>query len=274
MVYNSVSIQEVIARIVRNTRIQDSSYIQDMNEWIPEAMGYMKTQFNLSLRFADVPINFHKWRMPCDQKYIEAVEYNGCRLNYSSTVKAPQTGGAGNYQGVAPTTMMGAISPITKEVVENNEVTMHETEFTNYTKFCTEYKEVCKCPMHATAWYQTELDYLVTSFSDGVVRIHYRGIPVDKDGLPLIPDNQNYKEALYWYVRSKMYGAGYEEKQYQETDMMQRFEMYAARAIGEITYPTPDMKEQQLKTQVRFIPAANYYENFFRVDNNEKNYGY
>jgi hypothetical protein len=87
--------------------------------------------------------------------------------------------------------------------------------------------------------------------------------------LPLIPDNQNYKEALYLYVRAKMIGSGYQDKVYQEQTLMQRFETIGRRAINEITYPTPDEKEQQVKTQVRFIPPDNYWENFFRVDSHE-----
>ena len=126
---------------------------------------------------------------------------------------------------------------------------------------------------HATEWYSTELDWLTTSIRDGVLRLHYYSMPVDEEGLPLIPDNENYKEALYCYVRAKMIGAGYQDPLYKDDrDLMQRFETYGRRAINEITYPTPDQKEQQVRTQVRLIPPTNYWENFFRVDTNERQY--
>jgi hypothetical protein len=123
-----------------------------------------------------------------------------------------------------------------------------------------------------TDFYTLDMGYITTSFCDGTVVVHYKAIPTDSDGLPLIPDNENYKQALYWYVRAMMIGSGFKDPVFDEKEMMQRFEAYAARAINEVSYPSPDQKEQQLKLHVRFIPPANYWENFFRVDQAEKNY--
>jgi hypothetical protein len=89
---------------------------------------------------------------------------------------------------------------------------------------------------------------------------------VDADGLPLIPDNENYKQALYWYVRAMMIGSGYPDKQFTYEQCIQQHEHYAARAMGEITYPSPDDMENIKNTLVRFIPPPNYWENFFRTD--------
>jgi hypothetical protein len=266
MIYKSVSIEEVIGRVVRNTRIQDSSYISDMNEWIPEAMGFMQTQYALRRRFKDIVVSFHKGQLPCDLEFIDAVEYQGSRLHWNATDKHYATGESTRQSGDNLTTFQSSIEASLNTGSDNNEIT--------YTQFSNTYEDACRRPSSTNAWYQWEMDWLTTSFADGVVRVHYRGIPVDKNGLPLIPDNHNYKEAIYWYVRSKMYGAGYEEKQYKENDMMQRYETYAARAIGEITYPSVDQKEYQVKTQVRFFPPAGYYDNFFNVTNSENTLNY
>jgi len=47
---------EVIARVIGNTRVQDAGYLKDMEEWIPEAMGYMRTKYVTGLTFQDVHI--------------------------------------------------------------------------------------------------------------------------------------------------------------------------------------------------------------------------
>jgi hypothetical protein len=114
------------------------------------------------------------------------------------------------------------------------------------------------------------MDWLNTSIKDGEVRLYYYALPVDFNGLPLIPDNEDYKQALYYYVRAMMLGSGYEDKMFSYEQLMQHFEIHAARARNQIRYPSTDMKEQQIKTQVRFIPPANYWENFFGVNGAEE----
>src|SRR6202012_2201528 len=77
---SSSPIQEVIAMILRRTRVQDTSYLINLNEWIPEAMSLLKTKFVMVNKYADVVINFHKGTLPNDIDHIEAVEHNGRRL--------------------------------------------------------------------------------------------------------------------------------------------------------------------------------------------------
>jgi hypothetical protein len=273
MVYKQTKIDEVISRIIRNTRLQDSSYIDDFNEWIPEAMAQLQTSFTLSYAVKTIPIKFHKGRLPCDMALEEllAVEYNGTRLPYSSTVKNPTTGhNLSNVNGSAdPNTTFQSVIVADSN---NTEVNQNNIMWSSTAEPTTSLTAVLGCDVHPTHWYATEPGWLVTSIADGCVTLHYKGIPLDDNGLPYIPDNENYKEAIYLYVRAKMIGAGYNDKVYKEDQLMQRFEVIGKRAINEITYPTPDMKEQQLKTQVRFIPPANYYDNFFRVDNHEPFY--
>lgn len=271
MVFKQTRIDEVISRIIRNTRLQDSSYIEDFNEWIPEAMAKLQTTYSLAPVAKRVNINFHKGRMPCDLEELLAVEYKGYRLPYSSTVKNYTTG-----HKVGQSTQMPNTTPIFKDVVtatsNDTQVNQNNLMWSSTQEPYNSLDTVLGCDIHPQHWYSTEPGWLTTSIIDGCVVVHYKGIPTDENGLPLIPDNENYKEAIYLYVRARMIGAGYEDKVYKEEQLMERFEIIGRRAINEITYPTPDMKEQQLKTQVRFIPPDNYYENFFRVDNHESVY--
>lgn len=273
MVYKQTKIDEVISRIIRNTRLQDSSYIEDFNEWIPEAMAQLQTTFALSYAVKTIPIKFHKGRLPCDMALEEllAVEYKGLRLPYSSTVKNPATGhNLSNANGnVEPTPIFQSVILADSNDTEVNQTNLMWSSTAEPTSSLT---AILGCDVHPSHWYATEPGWLVTSIIDGCVTLHYKGIPLDENGLPYIPDNENYKEAIYLYVRAKMIGAGYDDKVYKERELMERFEVIGKRAINEITYPTPDMKEQQLKTQVRFIPPENYYDNFFRVDNHEPYY--
>lgn len=258
MIYKSAPINSVIARIIRNTRIQDSSYIHDIKEWIPEAMGLMKTKTVLSPRFEDVKIYFHRAKLPCSLHHIQAVEYNGHRIREGSSVKAVSTNqNLSHEETVVESTMAPTTTP--------------EDTVIWSPKFVTRDAAGCNLLPAGREYYFIEMDYISTSFSDGCVRIFFAAQPVDDDGLPLIPDNENYKQALYNYCRAMMIGAGYHDTVYSERELMQRFETYAARAIDEIRYPSVDSMEDKVTQMVRFIPQANYFENYFKPTQ-EQNY--
>jgi hypothetical protein len=272
---NSVSLGSVIARIIRNTRLQDTSYLVDFEEWIPEAMGYMQTKAELSYQFEDVKIEFHKGKMPCGMTRLMAIEHHGHRLKTSNTVKHYRTGhdikspidSENRYDQKLFSTL---VEPRSMAPYGSPQDFIWET-----TLVPIEVREDLRCKdEHPTEYYQTEMGYITTSMRDTVIRVHYLAQPLDAEGLPLIPDDEDYKEAIACYVRAKMIGAGYEDKIFSYRELMQAFEMHAGRAMGKLRMPTPDEMETRIDTLVRFIPPANYWENFFRTDHGEKIYDY
>lgn len=277
MIFRSTSIQSVIARVIRNTRVQDSSYLIDMMEWIPEAMGKMQTQQQLKRTFQDVEVAFHKGKLPCDLVDLLAVEYKGQRLRTGNSVKNITTGH--DLQGIdasTPSLFVSVIKDNTSGYVRipgsPDRMEKVENHIWNSDLVSKEGNPIRNCDVQGSDYYEIEMEYINTSFSDGTVRLHYDALPVDAQGMPLIPDNENYKEAIYWYCRARMIGCGYNDTVFNEKDLMQRFELYATRAISEITYPSPDVMESRINTLVRFIPPANYWENFFRNDSPERLY--
>ncbi len=269
MIYTTTSIKEVIARVIRNTRLQDSSYLVDMNEWIPEAMGYMKTKVALVSKYEDVKIHFHKGRLPCGLQTLKAVQYGHCRLNYFKGARsadsqdcAPNTSPS-VYPGIPQegTTTFGTHLVTRPAVDEGVDVSFYETEL----------QKVNMLEFHGEHWYYTELDYINTSFECGTVRLHFVSIPLDNEGMPLIPDDELYKEALYWYVRAKMIGTGYEDRSFNEATCMERFESYASRAMSRIRYPSVDEQQGKIARMTRLIMPMDYWSTFFNPSS-EGNY--
>lgn len=256
MIYQNVTIEPIIARIIRNTRVQDTSYLDDLPEWIAEAMGLMKTKQVLSPKYQDINMYFHKGKLPCDLDHIKAVEYNGCRLKEGNSSKDITTS-----QDLSRKTDPIYISTLAPTTAPDG------ASF-----WTTKWEDACVLPHHHKHYYQIEMGYITTSFADGVIRVHYKAMPVDENGMPLIPDNENYKQAIYNYVRAMMIGAGYKDLIFSESVLMQRFEIYAERAISEITYPSVDSMEDRVNNSVRLIPQANYFDNFFRTDGPEQKY--
>ena len=350
MIYKSTSIKEVIGRVIRGTRVQDSSFINDMGEWIPEAMGYMRTRFTLSPMWKDVEIEYHKGKLPCGLRTLTAVSYGGQRLRYNAGVQpyddktyasadtvfrstptvelVPESVGVKIFTAPTPSSIYaldyvtladGSTINVTSVVHksssavelsmmqqdlnglgigtfiatwENNKTVLtisandttvvgiayHEVTLDSEVEFMTvvdnsyasarqkvsaDTIEAVNCQPYGSYTYYTELDYINTSLCDGCVRLFYKAIPTDEDGFPLIPDNEDYKEALYWYVRSKMIGAGYKDTVVSMWDCMTLYDKHAVRAIGQIRYPSVDQMETKLEISTRLILPENYFETFF-----------
>ncbi len=253
MIYNSTSIKEVMGRVVRNTRVADSSYLHSAKEWIPEAMGYMRTRQALQTRWVFIPIEFHKGRLPCGMVGKPAVlDMNGCRMSWYN---------GQDIVGLPANSITLPARPDPQQSAFLTNIVSRETFEDNIT-FQSILTQISTMPASRHRYY-TEMDYINTDICDGKVLLIYQRIPLDSEGLPLIPDNENYKQALYWYVRAGMIGAGWKDTVFSVTDCEKRFETYAARAIGEIKYPSVDQKQHAVDTLTNLILPVDAWENFF-----------
>jgi hypothetical protein len=50
--------------------------------------------------------------------------------------------------------------------------------------------------------------YAYFGIRNGTATIHYLAMPLDKKGRPFIPDTEDYKDALMYYITSKLYKKG------------------------------------------------------------------
>ena len=52
-------------------------------------------------------------------------------------------------------------------------------------------------------------NYAQFNFETGTVKIHYKSIPVDEDGFPLVPDDERLLDALSWFVMKRIILRGF-----------------------------------------------------------------
>jgi hypothetical protein len=257
MIYKSCSIEEVIARIIRNTRITDPSFIIDMNEWIPEAMGMMKTKYQLQPVAQNVLIEFHKAKLPCNLDSLEAVVYNGYRLQTSNGISRTGVKHVNVPKTKYPDVFVSGtvLQPVPSYNLENSLMWQSVVVSADTLNQCS------SIPTGGD-WYKIEMGWITTSMRDAVISLYFWQVPLDANGLPLIPDNEDYKQALYYYVRAMMIGAGYPDKMMSYDNLMQKFELHAARAIGQIKYPTVDQREAEIKS-LSYNISENYWDRMF-----------
>lgn len=259
MVYSLTSIDEVMGRVVRNTRVQDASYLLDASIWVTEAMGYMRTKVEVINLWKDVKIEFHVGHTPCGTLDIKAIEWNGKRLprgNSSRTIDAPRTKSTIHKQFLFQQIFYVQQTPNDTIIYGDDAVPLR-------TCSCDEVGQLPTCEQY----FITELGVIKTSFPDGCIRVHYTGIKLDENGFPAIPDNESYKQALYWYVRGQMIGAGWEDRIFRFDYCNAQFELYAARAMGQIRYPDVNSMEMKVHASTHLLPVPGYYEKFFFTPN-------
>jgi len=249
MIYTSVSIKSVVAKLIRNTRINDSSYMSDLLEWIPEAMGMLRTNNELKPCYKTISIKNYHGKFPCGLLSLDAVEYEGARLREGST----------QAHVASMPSFLTNIDGTSSVYITDTDVTIE-----NHIDSRISGSDIAAVSFGTSAFYKVQMDYIQTSFEEGNIKIYFHKMPVDVQGYPLIPGNENYKEALYWYMRAKLIEAGWQDPLFSWDKCFHMWEhIYAPRAINEIRYPSVDRMERLLRSTVRLIPPQHFYTDFF-----------
>lgn len=264
-----VSAKRVLADVARNNGGRlPTAYHDDILEWLPEGIdmlsrtGTLATTSTPSLNDGGALITKnHVVKIPCDLVAILAIEDQyGNRL--------PEGGDITDI--TRPTTAFGQNGDVSRASVFEVNPLVHQTADgvpttepgTSIPIYGTDLELVTSTSQTA-AYYKVSGNCIQTSFETGFVKIHYLQRPLDKDGYPMIPDNQNFKTALYWYVMRMLIGAGYEHPVFKYKDCDIEFEKFAARAIGELTYPSLDEYARINRSFVRLVPPYHFADDFF-----------
>ena len=191
MIYQQVSMAQVIGKIIRETRVQDTAYISDMKEWIGDAMDMLNTQKVTEGVIEDVFIRFHKARLPKGIVWIDSVEYKGHRLRMGNSVKNIRRPNIHDEHDFRPGSIEQTwTSEVFKYPAPGNQ---------SYLLYFSSLRKSLGYEHHQKHYYEIEMGTILTDFPDGKITLYSRRIPVDNKGLPMIPDNANYKEAMYWW---------------------------------------------------------------------------
>ena len=226
MNYASTSIEPVVAKIIRDTRLKDSTLLPYVIEWVAEALDMLPSPGIGKAMWADRTVDYHRALFPCGMLYVKAIEYNGRRMRRGAGAKA--------------------ISQDTEKTIP----------------FCNEIEKASTLK-YSNHWYDIEPPQsLTTSLRSGTIRIQFYGRASDKFGFPYVPDNANYREAVYWYVRGKMIASGWEDKIMKYGDVLQLHERYAGRAMAEVWYPSIDEMPDKNDLLVRLVPDMSYFDRF------------
>lgn len=114
--------------------------------------------------------------------------------------------------------------------------------------------------------YTVQSGVITTSFRDGYVEVAYQSIATDEAGFPLIPDNEDFKLAIEYYIRYRVMEALWEmgkvpDKVFNRVD--QRKCWYMGAAQSDMQFENMDHVEATMNTINRLIINDAAHRNFF-----------
>ena len=106
----------------------------------------------------------------------------------------------------------------------------------------------------------------MTNVPRGYIKVSYYAIYTDEDSMPMIPDLESYKEAIYWYVTMKLM---YPKKlkgqisQGDYYDIRNSYNFYRKQAYAEAMMPTVDDLASVQNSWLKLYPEIDAHDTFY-----------
>lgn len=245
MILQWTSSKIIVSRILRNMKGVGADYMDDILEWIPEAVLKLKTVYSLEVRPYCIQIEHNQGMLPCKIEGLLCVLHNGHRLNYYDKGKRRE------HHPNSASLLFKSIVPI---YTSSGDLSQGDE---GRSKFPTDVIVAMDSPCDRDGWYRVNGRYLETSIECGNITAWVQEVPKDNEGYPLIPDVENYLEAIYRYCRMMLIEAGYEDKVFNHAQATQKWDDYAGKAISDTCFPTPDQVESSVHRHLdNFFPDS------------------
>lgn len=220
MIYNYTTSKEVIAKVFRDFGVQRSDFINDAVEWIGEALELIGTAKQTVPKLRIVKASDFKISKPRDLYILDTVRYS----ETTSTTRP----GIDDFKYIA-----------TEGDIDKNPGLFGEQD---------------SIYRRSTEQYFHQGSFIKFTFEDNWVALEYHAIPIDEDGYPLLPDAAEYKEALTWYIISKLLlrGKKHPSIDFQYAD--QKWERNATRARNAMNIPDKGQYRAFKEKWVQLIP--------------------
>lgn len=135
--------------------------------------------------------------------------------------------------------------------------------FQNKCKCANECCCVYKCPCNSGESYALNPNYIMTSFKEGEITVHYEGLELDCNGLPYVIDDAEYITALVWYIMSMMCLRGFKHQTIDYSFAWKMWETHYPRAQNRFRLPDIESHQRFLKSWMGLVKPTNLGDTFF-----------
>lgn len=239
MIYNYVSCRKVISKVLTDLDLQEDNHrILDMVEWSGEALkkiGAFPQMVTKVLGKEGLPllqIEDYQAKLPSDLHTVNQIAF----------CKQPE----GPFYAMRSGT--GSFS--SNHGLSSNPNLNNETS-----------------TILSSDWfYNITGGYIKTNLKEGYLLISYQAIPTDSDGYPLIPNDESFLEAIYWYINMKLTYPEWKMGKIRDAvyfDTKSSWNYYRKQAYGNAMMPDIDQLESIKNVWNRLIPEINANKTFF-----------
>lgn len=296
-----ISSASVVAKVIADLDLkEDQIRITDIREWIMEGILKIGAIQQYEHKVAILPIECHQVALPCDLYKLGQVAFSFCNGGgWLPMRKATSSFGVFHDREcsnepcmlIPDTTMFPLVKNMfnlntDREALDklNEDTNLRQTlsillnQWTVGTvngKFVPGVIDHRDSTMFSNELqYTTKPGYINTCMPRGFVKISYYAIYTDEDSMPMIPDLESYKEAIYWYVTMKLM---YPKKlkgqisQGDYYDIRNSYNFYRKQAYAEAMMPTVDDLETISNIYTKLYPEINDHSMFFSTSGDEQN---
>lgn len=296
-----ISSASVVAKVIADLDLkEDQIRITDIREWIMEGILKIGAIQQYEHKVAILPIECHQVALPCDLYKLGQVAFSFCDGGgWLPMRKATSSFGVFHDRKCSNEPCMlipdTAMFPLVKNMFNlntdrealdklNEDTNLRQTlsillnQWTVGTvngKFVPGVVDHRDSTMFSNELqYTTKPGYINTCMPRGFVKISYYAIYTDEDSMPMIPDLESYKEAIYWYVTMKLM---YPKKlkgqisQGDYYDIRNSYNFYRKQAYAEAMMPTVDDLETISNIYTKLYPEINDHNMFFSTSGDEQN---
>lgn len=295
-----ISSASVVAKVIADLDLrEDEIRITDIREWIMESILKIGAIQQFEHKVEILPIECHQVSLPCDLYKLDQVAYSYCcNGGWLPMRKATSSFGVSHDNQCCSKACMlvqdAAMFPLVKNMfnlTNDREALDKLNEDNNLRETLSVLINQSTVPTANGRYlgnrighkdgtmysydlqYMTKPGYIMTNVPRGYIKISYYAIYTDEDSMPMIPDLESYKEAIYWYVTMKLM---YPKKlkgqisQGDYYDIRNSYNFYRKQAYAEAMMPTVDDLINVKNTWHKLYPEMNDHYTFFSTSGEEQ----
>lgn len=279
--------KEIIAKIIADYDLkEDEIKITDIREWIGEGMEKIGAVQQLEHKVANLKICDYQAKLPCDLYRLNQVAFsfeNSC--GWLPMRKVTNSFGIYKKCGECDPKMLikdNALIPLVKNIfnvntdkeaidILNEDVNVKQTLsalVNQYTIPSNNGRLIIGNPatFNTSLQYSTKPGYITVNVPCGWVKVSYHAIPTDEDSMPMIPDLTSYKEALMYYIGTKLLYSKWIKGQVSNEiyyTIKRSWNFYRKQAYAEAMMPSTDEIRGIQNSWDRLYPERDEHSSFF-----------
>lgn len=270
--------KEIIAKIIADYDLkEDEIKITDIREWIGEGMEKIGAVQQLEHKVANLKICDYQAKLPCDLYRLNQVAFsfeNSCGWLPMRKV----TNSFGIYKKCQDNALLPLVKNIfnldnDKDALEtlNSDQNIKQTLsalVNQYTVPSNNGRLIVGNPatFNTSLQYSTKPGYITVNVPCGWVKVSYHAIPTDEDSMPMIPDLTSYKEALMYYIGTKLLYSKWIKGQVSNEiyyTIKRSWNFYRKQAYAEAMMPSTDEIRGIQNSWDRLYPERDEHSSFF-----------